>query len=111
MSMINAKEGLIQKMNTNNEVTISFNEPLTGYDKTEELKNKLNTFINESNIKIINLDLSDSASIDSAAISQILIYKNKFSRQGVLLRIKGCSTQIAHILKIIKVDQSISVIP
>jgi len=98
-------------METNNEVTITFSEPLTGYDKTEELKNKLNNYINDNQIKIVNLDLRDSASIDSSAISQILIFKNKFSRQGVLLRIKGCSDQIAHILKIIKVDQSISVIP
>lgn len=98
-------------METSNEVTITFNEPLTGYDKTEELKNKLNNYINDNQIKIVNLDLRDSSSIDSAAISQILIFKNRFSRQGVLLRIKGCSDQIAHILKIIKVDQSISVIP
>lgn len=92
-----------------NETTIKLGENISGYNNIKNLQEKLNELI-DLEYDIINLDLTESDSVDSAALTQILLYKKLFARKNCLLRIKGCSEKIYQLLKIIKLDNSISIV-
>ena len=91
------------------EITINIKGTLTGPESIRKLTKQLDELI-EMDSKIVNLNLEETDSIESAAITQILVYKKKFSEKNTLLRIKGCSDRMMKILKMLKLDNSISII-
>jgi anti-anti-sigma regulatory factor len=91
------------------EITINIKGTLTGPESIKKLTKQLDELI-EMDARIVNLNLEETDSIESAAITQILVYKKKFSEKNTLLRIKGCSDRMMKILKMLKLDNSISII-
>lgn len=91
------------------EITINIKGTLTGPESIKKLTRQLDDMIG-IDARIINLNLEETDSIESAAITQILVYKKKFSEKNTLLRIKGCSDRMMKILKMLKLDNSISII-
>ena len=96
-------------VHSNDEITITIKGTLTGPESIRKLTAELDDLFSR-NIRIINLNMTETDSIESAAITQILVYKKKFSEKNTLLRINGCSERLIKILKMLKLDNSISII-
>lgn len=92
------------------EYTIEIRGSLTGLDNIRNITDKLEELMDTEEVKVVNLDMTETESIESAAITQILVYKKKFSDKNILLRIKGCSERVLKILKMLRLQGSISIV-
>lgn len=91
------------------EYTIEIRGSLTGLDNIRNITDQLEELM-DAEVKVVNLDMTETDSIESAAITQILVYKKKFSEKNMLLRIKGCSERVLKILKMLRLQGSISIV-
>lgn len=91
------------------EYTIEIRGSLTGLENIRNITDKLEELM-DAEVKVVNLDMTETESIESAAITQILVYKKKFSEKNILLRIKGCSERVLKILKMLRLEGSISIV-
>lgn len=89
------------------EASINVTGTITGETRRTRLREALDA-VAKGKPGIINLDLSRTESLDAGAVTDILVYRRRFSEAGIHLRIKNCPERIRRILGILRVEGTLT---
>jgi len=98
---------LRQETVSSREVILIVSGPLSG-PAVDEFQVKMDDLCSGRFLKV-TLDLSQSPSINSAALGKLLMFRKKLEEQGGILQIAGCSDGIYRVFKAIKFERLIPV--
>ena len=96
-----------QKSISKDEVVLAVNGSLTG-ETTNEFQRQVGE-LSAGDWRKITLDLSKTASINSAALGKILLFRKQLAERERTLQIRGCSEALFKTFQMIKFDTLISV--
>jgi anti-anti-sigma factor len=82
--------------------------PLSG-DAVAEFQRKMEGLCN-GRFSTITLDLSQTPTINSAALGKLVAFQKKLAEQGKTLQVRGCSEGVLKIFQMIRLDKLIHVV-